>query len=239
MGLAFGGYDRGTAFQASDAPLLVVDTDLVIHDVNTAYLTATDRAAEELLGTPVFEAFPDNPDDPRATGVANLNASFERVFRGGRRDYMSLQRYDIPVRDAAVAFTRRFWTPVNSPLRDDAGRVIGALHHVEDVTSVADPLWRSGPPSPAGLAVDQRTWDFLVAALAREALSHQRARETAGQLQQALDSRIVIEQAKGMIAARESVSVQEAFIRLRRHARTHGSALREVARAVVERGLPV
>ena len=34
---------------------------------------------------------------------------------------MPLQRYDIPVRDAPTAFARRFWTPVNSPLHDEAG----------------------------------------------------------------------------------------------------------------------
>ena len=239
MGPAFRGYDRAGAFVAADAPLLVVDTDLVIRDVNPAYLKVTDRTEEELLGTPMFEAFPDNPGDPQADGVANLGASFQRVFCGGRRDYLPLQRYDIPVRASPRAFARRFWNLVNSPLRDKAGRLIGVLHHVEDVTPVADLLVRFGWSSPAGLAVDDRTRGLLVAALAREVLGHQQARATAGQLQQALNSRVVIEQAKGVIAGPEGISVDEAFARLRRHAREHGAVLSEVARAVVERGLPV
>ena len=239
MGPAFWSYDRADAFKASDAPLLVLDTDLVIRDVNRAYLRAMDRAEEELLGTPMFEAFPDNPGDPQADGVANLGASLERVFRRGHRDHMPLQRYDILARDAPRAFARRFWITVNSPLRDSAGRLIGALHHVEDVTAVADLLLCFGWSAPASLAVDERTWGVLVAALAREVLGHQQARATAGQLQQALKSRVVIEQAKGVIACREGISVNEAFARLRRHAREHGAVLSEVARAVVESGLTV
>jgi hypothetical protein len=239
MGPAFRGYDRAGAFVAADAPLLVVDTDLVIRDVNPAYLRATDRAEGELLGTPMFVAFPDNPGDPQADGVANLRASFRRVFCDGHRDRLPLQRYDIPVRGAPQAFARRFWNLVNSPLRESAGRLVGALHQAEDVTPVADLLVSFGWSSQAGLAVDDHTWSLLVAALAREVLGHQQARATAGQLQQALNSRVVIEQAKGVIAGREGISVDEAFARLRRHAREHGAVLSEVARAVVERGLPV
>jgi hypothetical protein len=187
----------------------------------------------------MFEAFPDNPGNPQADGVANLGASFRRVFCDGHRDHMPLQRYDIPVRAAPQAFARRFWNLVNSPLRDNSGRLIGVLHHVEDVTPVADLLLSFGWPSPAGLAVDERTGGLLVAALAREVLAHQQARATVGQLQQALNSRVVIEQAKGVIAGREGISVDEAFARLRRHARGRGAVLSEVARAVVERGLQV
>jgi len=39
-----GNYDRAGTFQASDAPLLVVDTDLVIRDVNPAYPEVTARS---------------------------------------------------------------------------------------------------------------------------------------------------------------------------------------------------
>ncbi len=238
MGPFLGNYDRAATFQASDAPQLVVDTDLVIRDVNPAYLKATARTYDELRGTPMFEAFPDNPDDPQANGVANLSASFEKVFRTARRDHMPLQRYDIPS-GGDPAFVRRFWTPVNTPLHDETGRLTGALHHVEDVTIIVESAWSLGPSSSTGLTMDQRTWNSLVTALAREALGHQQARTTAEQLQQALTSRILIEQAKGVIAAREGIGIDQAFERLRRHSRRHGANIHEVARAVVELGLLV
>ena len=58
-----------------------------------------------------------------------------------------------------------------------------------------------------------------------------------GQLQTALRSRIVIEQAKGMLAAVNQTDVDSAFELLRRHARSHNSDLRSVAQAVVHLGL--
>lgn len=58
------------------------------------------------------------------------------------------------------------------------------------------------------------------------------------QLNQALNSRIVIEQAKGVLAERESVSMEEAFAMLRHHARNHSLLLAEVASDVIRGTLP-
>jgi len=54
------------------------------------------------------------------------------------------------------------------------------------------------------------------------------------QLQAALNSRVLIEQAKGVLAARSGIGVAEAFTRMRAHARRHGLPLTAVATAVVE-----
>lgn len=59
------------------------------------------------------------------------------------------------------------------------------------------------------------------------------------QLHQALNSRIVIEQAKGVVAESAAVDMDEAFARLRRHARNHSLRLADVAQAVTTRALPV
>ncbi len=56
------------------------------------------------------------------------------------------------------------------------------------------------------------------------------------QLQHALDSRVLIEQAKGVLAALEQVRPDEAFELMRRHARRRGIPIREVAEAVVRLG---
>ncbi|MFC6016325.1 ANTAR domain-containing protein [Plantactinospora solaniradicis] len=62
-----------------------------------------------------------------------------------------------------------------------------------------------------------------------------RHRETlAEQLQTALNSRIVIEQAKGVVAERRKIDVDQSFILLRSAARTSNRRLSELARAVVE-----
>jgi hypothetical protein len=53
------------------------------------------------------------------------------------------------------------------------------------------------------------------------------------QLQTALDSRVVIEQAKGITAARESISPDEAFQRIRRRARSERRKLHDLAAEIV------
>ena len=59
------------------------------------------------------------------------------------------------------------------------------------------------------------------------------------QLSYALNSRIVIEQAKGMVAERETLNMEEAFGMLRNHARNHNLRLVDVARDVISLKLAV
>jgi hypothetical protein len=62
----------------------------------------------------------------------------------------------------------------------------------------------------------------------------QRHENTSAQLQTALTSRIVIEQAKGVLAGRLGVTVDEAFEMLRRHARSRNLRLHQAAAAIVD-----
>ena len=76
-----------------------------------------------------------------------------------------------------------------------------------------------------------------MADIATIGLLHERALRDqvvlAEQLQTALHSRIMIEQAKGVLSARAGISVGEAFTRMRTHARRSGEPLTTVAEAVV------
>jgi AmiR/NasT family two-component response regulator len=56
----------------------------------------------------------------------------------------------------------------------------------------------------------------------------------ADQLNHALNSRIMIEQAKGMLAERAGLTMEDAFSWLRNHARSHNLLLVDVARSVIE-----
>lgn len=60
------------------------------------------------------------------------------------------------------------------------------------------------------------------------------ARILAEQLQSALNSRVIIEQAKGVLGERAQVDVDEAFSLLRRYARNNSLRLRDVAEAFIE-----
>jgi AmiR/NasT family two-component response regulator len=61
--------------------------------------------------------------------------------------------------------------------------------------------------------------------------------ELTQQLQRALDSRVLIEQAKGMVGHAHEMSMDIAFARIQRHARSHHTNVRTVANAVVNLGL--
>jgi AmiR/NasT family two-component response regulator len=60
------------------------------------------------------------------------------------------------------------------------------------------------------------------------------ARVLAEQLQSALNSRVIIEQAKGVLAERAQIDLGDAFGLLRGYARGHQLRLREVAEALIE-----
>ncbi|MGW6025258.1 PAS domain-containing protein [Streptomyces sp. NPDC055099] len=136
-------------FEVTAAPYVVLDTELCIQGVNPAYLRATGRSRDELMGVFPFDAFPDNLEDADATGVLNLGSSLERVLRRAAPHDMGVQRYDIPRSDAPGVFRRKTWSPVNPPLSDVEGDIVGVLHHVEDITVVDNILRRArgaGPP---------------------------------------------------------------------------------------------
>jgi GAF domain-containing protein len=61
-----------------------------------------------------------------------------------------------------------------------------------------------------------------------------RSGQVASHLQAALNSRVVIEQAKGMLAQQGQLDISDAFAALRAHARRHNQRLTDVARAVVD-----
>ena len=136
--------DYHAVFWATRHAYLLLGPDLVIVDANPSYLAATMRQRLALVGQHMFDAFPDNPDDPAADGVDNLRASLDRVLNAARADTMRRQRYDIKRPDGA--FEERVWDPVNLPVLDDRGRTAFILHHVVDVTANSGPYWSEAPP---------------------------------------------------------------------------------------------
>jgi PAS domain-containing protein len=93
--------DFRALFESAPGLYLVLTPDFRIVAVSDAYLRATMTTREEILGRSLFEVFPDNPEDPAATGVRNLSASLHRVLRGGAADAMAVQKYDIRRPEAA------------------------------------------------------------------------------------------------------------------------------------------
>jgi PAS domain-containing protein len=111
-------------FESTPGRSLVLSPDLVIVAVSDAYLDATMTVREEIIQRGIFDVFPDNPDDPGATGVRNLESSLQRVLRERVADTMPLQKYDIRrPRAEGAEFEERYWAPVNMPSSMRAGRL--------------------------------------------------------------------------------------------------------------------
>ncbi|MFJ9467825.1 PP2C family protein-serine/threonine phosphatase [Streptomyces caniferus] len=128
--------DYAAVFQVLPGAVLLLTPQLVIADVNEALLRRAGRDRSQLIGRPLFEVFPDNPDDPDASGMRNLRASLERVVATAASDTMALQRYDVEARDRPGVFEERYWSPVNAPVLDAEGRVRLIVHRVEEVTDI-------------------------------------------------------------------------------------------------------
>jgi GAF domain-containing protein len=88
------------------------------------------------------------------------------------------------------------------------------------------------PWSPEGELALTTFTDLAALCIANTMASEERG-EMAGQLQRALDARVVIEQAKGALVAREGLSEQDAFERLRRQARRQRRPVVDVAAEVM------
>jgi len=127
--------DFRSLFESAPGLYLVLSPDLTILAVSDAYLAATMRSRDAILLRHLFEVFPDNPNDPDATGVRNLQASLSRVLLNRKQDAMAVQKYDIqrPPEEGG-GFEERYWSPVNSPVLDRDGQVTYIIHRVEDVT---------------------------------------------------------------------------------------------------------
>jgi signal transduction histidine kinase len=127
-------------FDAAPGLFLVLRPDsphFTIAAVTEAYLQATMTRREQMLGRGLFEVFPDNPQDPSADGVSNLRSSLNRAIAHKLADKMAVQKYDIrrPEREGG-GFEIRYWSPVNTPVFDAAGKLIYLIHRVEDVTEL-------------------------------------------------------------------------------------------------------
>jgi PAS domain S-box-containing protein len=129
--------DYQRIFEGSPALFLVLGADesFRILDASDAYLRATYTERDAIVGRPLFEVFPDNPDDLSATGILNLRSSLKRVLAEGRPDAMAVQRYDVRKPDGK--FEERYWSPLNAPVTGPDGRMQYIVHRVEDVTDIS------------------------------------------------------------------------------------------------------
>jgi GAF domain-containing protein len=143
------------------------------------------------------------------------------------------------VADLADSDTGRRWPEYSSAARKAGVRAVAGIPMVADGSPVGavnlyakEPrIWPAEDLRVASVFANIAT-GYLVHASAVQ--QHQRTTE---QLQQALSTRVIIEQAKGVVATQRETDVDEAFLLLRRYARDHNTRIHDVARAVIDGNL--
>lgn len=215
----------------------VLDARRTIQAVNPAYLALTLRRQDDLIGTPILEAFP-APPDPTHRGHTELDRSMSTALRYARPVDMRLTRYDI--QDPDGTWLRRYWACLVEPVQGD-GRVTGLRIRLEDVTPVDENLAQvlelytellaeSATDDVAAGRIAEAAQSFVAAARASRRLA-----EEVGQLRTALTSRATIDQAKGIVMAERGGSPEEAFALLRQMSSETNVRLADVAAALVYR----
>ena len=124
---------------------------------------------------------------------------------------------------APAAIERGFRSVQALPMRV-RGETVGAMN-----------LFRSEPGTMAGpdLLLGQGMADIAAIALLQERTVRE-SRGVIASLQGALNSRVIIEQAKGMLSERLQIDVDEAYARLRAHARNHNRRFSDIAHDLLE-----
>lgn len=124
--------DLERIFRSIPAQYAAYDLEWNIVAITDTMLASLGRSRDEVVGKNQFDVFPDNPDDPDASGNAAMLGAFERVLVEKTGHVLPIVRYDIAGQDGV--FRERHWKPLNEPVLDDDGNICFIIHGVEDVT---------------------------------------------------------------------------------------------------------
>jgi GAF domain-containing protein len=215
---------------------LVADFDIVdlLHTLIDACIDLLDADAGGLLlsdADGALQLMASSVEDVALVEIVQLSAEAGpcwECFRSGRPvSVADIEHDDGAWPDfRAVALRRGYRSMHATPMRL-RGQVIGTMN-----------LFSTEPGGlpPQDVALAQSLTDVAtIAILQNRGARHLQA--LSSQLQGALESRIVVEQAKGLIAHSLNVDMDEAFGLLRRHARSTSQNLQVVAAAVISRRL--
>jgi len=116
--------------------LLSPTPDATILAVNDAFLKASARTRDELVGVSLFTAFPGDPTDPADLGEASLRNSLAKVRTSSQPDTLPAIRYPIPIvlPNGETIFEERFWTATSTPVFGADGELVCISHSNIDVT---------------------------------------------------------------------------------------------------------
>jgi hypothetical protein len=232
-------------YEARLAATFVELADTLIDDFDVIEFlhVLTGRCVELLEATAAGLMLADGIGELRVMASSSERARLLELFELQNAEGPCLECYrtgtSVAIPDLAREEHR--WPRFAVQARDAGFRAVQALPmRLRRTTIGALNLFRAdvGAPKPRDLLIAQAFADVATIGILQERLVRE-AQTTTAQLQIALDSRIAIEQAKGVLAERAGVSMDEAFHALRNYARRTHHRLSELARSVVEGGINI
>ncbi len=222
----------------SDTFVDLADTMVADFDVIDFLHLLSDRAVQLLGASAAGVMLADPRGQLRLVAASSEAVRLLEIFQleGEEGPCLETVRTGQPVIEPDLKHAQDRW-PLFTPAALQAGftavhalpmrlreQVLGGLNLFRD---------RPGPFDPADMRIGQALADTATIGLLHER-NLRRAEIVGEQLQAALNSRVVIEQAKGKLSERLNVDMQSAFTTLRNYARDHNLRLSEVAQTFID-----
>lgn len=198
---------------------IVVTPDNRIRYANEDFASVMGMPIDTTIGRTVDEAFP--AINPLTAAASNrIAAAFRSSLSTGKSSRFWALRHDLPQLDPATGQPmRRVWNMAVVPVITADGRPIGVDYQTQDITAyetALDELVELIEQAADGESVtlDVERLKLLTDALGDYRRGNESSSAENAQLLQALETRGVIEQAKGIVMAHYGGTPDEAFARL-------------------------
>jgi transcriptional regulator with GAF, ATPase, and Fis domain len=222
----------------SDTFVDLADTMVADFDVIDFLHLLTDRSVALLAASAAGVVLADPRGELRVAAASSEEAGLLELFQlqNDQGPCLECFRTGKPVTAADLAAPAQRWPRFAAAAMQSGFRTVDALPmRLRDQVIGALNLFRAlpGPLGPEDLRIGQALADVATIGLLHER-NVRRSETVAEQLQAALNSRVIIEQAKGKLAERLSIDMDRSFSMLRDHARNTNQRLTDVARTFVE-----
>jgi PAS domain-containing protein len=119
-------------FKINPTAMALLTADLLIVDVNDAFLKDTQRPYDAVTGRNFFELFPKEPNDPGNPKWTVMEAA----VASGQQECDKLTRYDVEDSATPGLFQERWWSATVTPIRGSDGQVEMPELSVREATAI-------------------------------------------------------------------------------------------------------
>ncbi|HKQ81942.1 MAG TPA: PAS domain-containing protein [Steroidobacteraceae bacterium] len=134
-GSQLGDCDFRTLFDVSAHPIALLAPDGTIIEANAAYVTASLRPREALIGQKLFAIFPGSLHDGSAAGMHDLRQSLDIACRTRAPHTVPLLKSNTPSR-SSIGSEERYWSITNTPVVDSNEAVRFILHQPTEISEL-------------------------------------------------------------------------------------------------------